>query len=64
MADRIAAGDTLLLCSDGLFKALAEPAIAAMLRSGEEAEAIIAAAVAHGARDNVSVVVLRRAAAA
>lgn len=55
----ILAGDGFLLCSDGLFKALPESAIAQRLRQGADAHRLVEAAVAAGARDNVSAVVLR-----
>lgn len=56
---RIAPGDRLLLCSDGLFKALPERELAALLLQGADAGAVIDIAVARGARDNVSAVLLR-----
>jgi protein phosphatase/serine/threonine-protein phosphatase Stp1 len=59
VSGRIAPGDALLLCSDGLFKAIPEPELAAMLLQGATSGMIVEAAVARGARDNVSVVVLR-----
>ncbi|MBL6456919.1 serine/threonine-protein phosphatase [Belnapia sp. T6] len=59
VSGRIAPGDALLLCSDGLFKALPEPDLAAMLVQGAGAAAVVEAAVSRGARDNVSVVLLR-----
>lgn len=61
VSGRIAPGDMLLLCSDGLFKAMPEEELAVMLAQGATAAAIIDAAVARGARDNVSVVLLRYA---
>jgi protein phosphatase/serine/threonine-protein phosphatase Stp1 len=51
---RIAPGDLFLLCSDGLFKALEEAEIASLLASGKGPEALLAAALARGARDNVT----------
>ena len=54
------AGDRLLLCSDGLSDALDDDAIATLLATPERtacAERLVAAALAAGARDNVSVVV-------
>jgi protein phosphatase len=54
------AGDRLLLCSDGLSDALDDERIADLLGiAGREecAERLVAAALAAGARDNVSVVV-------
>ena len=54
-------GDRLLLCSDGLSDALDDDAIAADLRRepapGRCADALVAHALAAGARDNVTVVV-------
>ena len=60
VSGRLAAGDRLMLCSDGLFKALPEAEIGAMLANGAEAGALVEAAVARGARDNVSAVMLRQ----
>lgn len=54
----VARGDRFLLCSDGLFKALPETGVGAMLRDGADAESLIAAAVARGARDNVTAVIV------
>jgi len=55
------AGDRLLLCSDGLSDALDDAAIRAVLageRSRETcADRLVALALDHGARDNVSVVI-------
>jgi protein phosphatase/serine/threonine-protein phosphatase Stp1 len=59
VSGRLVAGDRLMLCSDGLFKALPEAEIAEMLRDGADAAALVEAAVARGARDNVSAVMLR-----
>ena len=59
VSGRIVPGDALLLCSDGLFKALPEAAMAEMLCQGAGAAMVVDAAVARGARDNVSVVLLR-----
>ncbi|SDD69526.1 PP2C family protein-serine/threonine phosphatase [Belnapia rosea] len=58
VSGRITPGDRLLLCSDGLFKALPEEELAGLLMQGAGAEAVISAAVARGARDNVSAVLL------
>ncbi len=56
-------GDQFLLCSDGLYRELSDSEISAFL-DAESVEAIveqlIAACLARGARDNVSVVVSRR----
>ena len=61
VSGRVVPGDALLLCSDGLFKALPEAALAEMLRQGAGAADVVDAAVSRGARDNVSVVLLRAA---
>ena len=58
VSGRIAAGDRLMLCSDGLFKALPEPLLGTMLAGSGAAQALVSAAVEHGARDNVTAVVL------
>jgi len=60
ISGRLMAGDRLMLCSDGLFKALPEAELAAMLGMGTEADGLVAAAVSRGARDNVSAVTLRQ----
>ena len=55
-------GDWLLLCSDGLNDELEDAEIAQILRTHNApdaaADALIAAALAHGGRDNVSAVVV------
>ncbi len=51
---RVAPGDVFLLCSDGLFKALAEAEIASVLAAGGGPDALVEAALARGARDNVT----------
>ncbi len=56
---RFAAGDLFFLCSDGVFKAVPEAEIGAMLAAGQGAAAVIEAALARGARDNVTAVVVR-----
>ena len=59
--DRLVPGDILLLCSDGLCRALADPDIAAILRDHPveaAADRLIESAVSRGAKDNVSVVVI------
>lgn len=62
-ATTLAAGDALLLCSDGLVKCLADGEIAATLAAEEAAAttcaALVEAALARGAPDNVSVIVAR-----
>jgi protein phosphatase/serine/threonine-protein phosphatase Stp1 len=61
VSGRLAPGDGLLLCSDGLFKAIPEAEIGALLQALVPAEAVITAAVDRGARDNVTAVLLRQA---
>ena len=59
--DQLVPGDTLLLCSDGLCRALADPDIAAILRDHPveaAADRLIERAVSRSAKDNVSVVVI------
>ena len=56
VSGRIAEGDRFLLCTDGLFKTIAEAEITAMLAGGADAAAIVTEAVGRGARDNVSAV--------
>jgi protein phosphatase len=54
--------DRLLVCTDGLVRELSHADLARMLAAGEEpqtvADRLVAAALAHGGRDNVSVVVV------
>jgi len=59
VADRLHPGDRFMLCSDGVFKELAEAEIASHLVRGAEAEELVQRAVAAGGRDNVSVVVVQ-----
>ena len=56
ISGRIVEGDRFLLCTDGLFKTMAEAEIAGMLAGGADAGAIVTEAVGRGARDNVSAV--------
>ncbi|WP_424134221.1 PP2C family protein-serine/threonine phosphatase [Roseomonas chloroacetimidivorans] len=56
---RVQPGDLFLLCSDGLFKAMEEREIAARLLHGHSAEQLVDAAVAMGARDNVTAILIR-----
>jgi serine/threonine-protein phosphatase Stp1 len=51
--------DIFLLCSDGLNKVLTDAAIARLLPTPDPARALISAALAEGARDNVTAVVVR-----
>lgn len=56
------AGDTFLLCSDGVYNALDQKALLRSLGGENEQQAcdlLLTAALANGARDNVSAVVLR-----
>jgi serine/threonine protein phosphatase Stp1 len=59
MSGPLLPGDVFLLCSDGLFKEIAEAEIAALLGAGQGPEALIAEAVRRGARDNVTAVAVR-----
>ena len=58
----VRAGDRFLLCSDGLTGELPDEEIARFLGDGDDAQAVaadlVAAAVAHGASDNVTAVVV------
>jgi serine/threonine-protein phosphatase Stp1 len=56
VSGRIMEGDRYLLCTDGLFKTMAEAEITAMLAAGADVQAIVAEAVGRGARDNVSAI--------
>jgi serine/threonine protein phosphatase PrpC len=60
----ICLGDTFLLCTDGLYRELKHQQIrdllAAQMNVRECAVQLVAECLAHGARDNVSVVVSRR----
>jgi type VI secretion system ImpM family protein len=59
VSGRIHSGDLLLLCTDGLFKALSDAEIAQMLNSGSGADQLIEQALRQGARDNVTALVVR-----
>jgi protein phosphatase/serine/threonine-protein phosphatase Stp1 len=59
VADRLHPGDRFMLCSDGVFKELAEAEIAGHLARGAEAEELVQRAVDAGGRDNVTVVVVQ-----
>jgi protein phosphatase/serine/threonine-protein phosphatase Stp1 len=56
VSGRIIEGDRFLLCTDGLFKTMAEAEITAMLVAGADVQAIVTEAVSRGARDNVSAI--------
>ncbi|HKE93043.1 MAG TPA: protein phosphatase 2C domain-containing protein [Povalibacter sp.] len=59
--DRVRLGDRYLLCSDGLTRELTAEQISALLGEGDvtqAAQALLDAALAAGARDNVTVVVI------
>ncbi|MGH8138204.1 MAG: type VI secretion system-associated protein TagF [Steroidobacteraceae bacterium] len=61
IADRVAPGDRFLLCSDGLYRALDDSALIACLQQAsadEASNALISAARAAGARDNVTAVIV------
>jgi len=55
---RLAGGDTILLCSDGLFNAISEHEIETRLAAGNSPDDLIEAALAAGARDNVTALVV------
>ncbi len=58
VAGRLQSGDRVLLCTDGLFKALPETRIEQVLASGGGAEQLIELSLQAGARDNVTALVL------
>jgi protein phosphatase/serine/threonine-protein phosphatase Stp1 len=58
VSDRLRAGDRMLLCSDGLNKTMSADRMVPLLASADPARALIGAALAAGARDNVTAVVL------
>jgi serine/threonine protein phosphatase PrpC len=65
--DQLRPNDVFLLCSDGLTKELEDDEIAAMLAErpvNEAVDALIGAALERGARDNVTVIVMRAGAVA
>jgi protein phosphatase/serine/threonine-protein phosphatase Stp1 len=58
VAGRLQSGDRLLLCTDGLFKALPEARIEEILRSGGGPDELLAQSLAAGAKDNVTALVV------
>jgi serine/threonine protein phosphatase PrpC len=61
VADLVAVGDRFLLCSDGVYVALDEPALIECLRKAsaqEASDALIEAARKAGARDNITAVIV------
>jgi serine/threonine-protein phosphatase Stp1 len=52
---KVIPGDTFLLCSDGLCKALAQTELVQLLRENANAERVLSAALAREATDNVTV---------
>jgi protein phosphatase len=60
--EKLKGGDVILLCSDGLSGSLSEEELKAMLGKGagdkKTAEKLVKAAVANGARDNVTAIVI------
>ena len=61
VTDRAEPGDRFLLCSDGLNKALDDGAIARLIGARDPAQRLIEAALAIGARDNVTAIVVEYA---
>jgi protein phosphatase/serine/threonine-protein phosphatase Stp1 len=59
VAGALLPADVILLCTDGLFKALHEPEIARLLAADAEPRDMLDAALEAGARDNVTVVVVK-----
>jgi type VI secretion system ImpM family protein len=58
VAGRLLPGDVLLLCTDGLFKALSDAQISQILASGSGSQQLIDQALQAGARDNVTALVI------
>jgi protein phosphatase/serine/threonine-protein phosphatase Stp1 len=58
VAGRFQPGDRLLLCTDGLFKALPEARIANIMKDGGGAEELLAQSLEAGARDNVTALIV------
>ena len=55
------AGDRILMCTDGLFKAVKEPELLAVLKTqaddGQACETLVAAANANGGPDNITLMI-------
>lgn len=58
VSNRLAAGDRFLLCSDGLNKTLSDAELGALLGGPDPGDALIEAALARRATDNVTVVAI------
>jgi serine/threonine protein phosphatase Stp1 len=58
VAGRLQAGDRLLLCTDGLYKALPEGQIAQLLADGGDPAGLVEACLQAGAPDNVTALVV------
>lgn len=58
VAGRLLPGDVLLLCTDGLFKALSDAQITRILAAGHGSQSLIDQALRAGARDNVTALVI------
>ena len=62
---RLESGDQLLLCTDGLTDAVAVPQIATILQAASSSQAacdqLVAAALAAGGKDNITVALARYA---
>jgi serine/threonine protein phosphatase Stp1 len=58
VSGRLMAGDRLLLCTDGLFKALPESEIAAHLAADNKPESLLECALKAQARDNVTYLIV------
>jgi serine/threonine-protein phosphatase Stp1 len=58
VSTKLASGDILLLCSDGLNKVLSDSELETRLAAGDEADELIEAALAAGAKDNVTAVIV------
>ena len=59
VAGTLLPGDVILLCTDGLFKALREPEMAHLLAAGAGPQELLDTALKAGARDNVTLLVVK-----